>query len=342
MWTTPTGGWTSAASPLRTTWRVIASHWRVIWAVALGRRYAAVYVPYPAPLVVFLLSLLPPGRRPKRILLDGFVSIYDTVVNDRKLWRVRAWRSRLLRALERRAFSTADLVLVDTPQNADFYAELFRLPRRKFEPLALATNESDYACQPYRATKGRCRVLFIGTLVPLHGVTTIAGAARLLSGRPGIHFRFLGDGVDAAELRAGLFGVRNAVWQPRWHSAEELAQEIGEADICLGVFGVTDKTQRVCPYKLYAYASVGRSIITGDTEWLRSIEPADGSMPFRAVPVGDSQALADAILELADAPAERVRLARAAHDFYTAHLANAVSLCAFDELLGGWTAEGAP
>lgn len=333
LWTTPEGGVASVRSLLRTLWRALAAHVRLAWRVVAGPRKDIAYVPYPAIGVALVLALLPRRWRPSRIVLDGFISIYDTVVNDRHLWKTGALRSRMLWALERRAFRVADIIVVDTPQNADFYARVFRLPSNRFVPVPLATNETEYAPRSYRPTEGQCQVLFIGTLVPLHGIETIAGAARLLAHRTGVRFRILGDGHDAPKLEAALQGLTNVAWQRHWHSVKELAEEIAESDICLGIFGATDKTQRVCPYKLYAYAAIGRATITGDTQWLRSIAADKSATPFRAVPVNDSRALADAIGYLADNPSERVRLAGNARVFYEKFLANALSLPMLDNLL---------
>jgi len=332
LWATPQGGIASIRSPLRTLWRALAAHVRLAWRIATGGRRDVAYLPYPAIGVASLLALLPRSRRP-RIILDGFISLYDTVVNDRRLWKPGALGSRILWALERRAFRVADIVVVDTPQNADFYARVFRLPSHRFVPIPLPTNEQVYARAVYQPAAGQCRILFIGTLVPLHGIETIAGAARLMAHRPDVQFRILGEGHDAPKLEAALEGLTNVAWQRRWHSAEELATEIAESDICLGIFGATDKTQRVCPYKLYAYAAVGRATITGDTEWLRSIAADKSAAPFHAVPVDDSRALAAAIEHLADNPAERQRLARSANMFYESFLANSLSLPMLGNLL---------
>lgn len=333
MWSTPTGGWQSTRSPVRTLCRAITSHLQIAWTVWRGSRYDYVYIPYPAPLVALLLSLLP--HRPHHMVLDGFISLYDTVINDRKLRSPNTLLSRLLFAMERHAFAKADLVLVDTQQNADFYAKLFRLSPARFVALPLATNEENYVPTPYQPVAGRCRVLFIGTLVPLHGISTLIEAVRRLVSRQDIEFRIVGDGAGAPALQSGAAGLANVTWRRGWYTAEELAHEIKEADICLGIFGDTDKTQRVCPYKLYSYASIGRATITGYTDWLQSIITPEEYPPFLGVPVNDPVALADAIVSLADDPGERTRLADSARDFYTTRLSNATSLQMLERLLVG-------
>lgn len=333
LWATPEGGVSSVRSPLRTLVRALAAHVRIAWRVATGPHHEVAYVPYPAIGVALVLALLPTKWRPRRIVLDGFISIHDTVVNDRRLWEESAIQSRVLWWLERFAFRRADAVVVDTQQNADFFARVFRLPVERFVPIPLATNESAYLPSAYLPNGGVSRVLFIGTLVPLQGTETIAAAIRLLADREDVQFTLLGDGQDATKLGAALAGLTNVTWHRRWHSATELAREIAGADICLGIFGSTDKAQRVCSYKLYAYAAVGRATITGDTEWLRSLGMQRSERPFHPVPVDDPRALADAIEHLVDHPSERERLARNANRFYAEYLANARSLALLDSLL---------
>ncbi|WP_374325625.1 glycosyltransferase [Aquipseudomonas alcaligenes] len=331
MWSTTTGGWKSTRSPIQTLWRAITSHLQVAWAIGRKPHCNILYIPYPAPLVALLASLLP--NRPHRIVLDGFISLYDTVVNDRKLWSPNALPSRLLYKLERHAFIKADIVLVDTSHNAKFYSKLFNISPSHFFALPLATNEVDYTPTPYSPSEARCRVLFIGTLVPLHGIRTIIEAARQLTSRQDIEFQIIGDGVDAPLLQAEIADLVNVTWQRRWCSAEELASEIKASDICLGVFGDTDKTQRVCPYKIYSYSSIGRAIITGNTDWLQSAAAPTSPPPFLGVPVNNPSALANAIAFLADAPEERTRLAVSARNFYATHLSNAASMQLLERFL---------
>lgn len=333
MWSTPTGGWQSTRSPVRTLWRAITSHLQVVWTVWREPRYDYVYIPYPAPLVALLLSLLP--HRPRHMVLDGFISLYDTVINDRKLWSPNTLLSRLLFAIERHAFAKADMVLVDTQQNADFYAKLFRLSRTRFVALPLATNEENYVPTPYQPIARRCRVLFIGTLVPLHGISTLIEAVHLLASRQDIEFRIVGDGAGGSALESEITGLTTVTWRRGWYTSEELAHEIKEADICLGIFGDTEKTQRVCPYKLYSYASIGRATITGETDWLQSITTSGEHPPFLGVPVNNPLALADAIVSLADDPNGRTRLGDAAREFYATHLSNAASMERLEHLLVG-------
>lgn len=327
-------GLRSATKPWLGAARALRAHASIIWRYLTLPRPRRVYVPYPALFVLLCLSFMPRWMRPGRVVADAFISVYDTIVNDRKLIPADSWRARFLKWAERRAYGVADKVVVDTAQNAAFYAGLFGLPESRFVAIALATNEADYLPVPYRASTNGCRVLFIGTLVPLQGVDTILAAAAQLAHRHDIHFRIIGDGQDSRFIRARAeSGLKNVEWEQRWQSPQVLATEIAEADVCLGIFGSGDKAQRVCPFKLYAYGSVGRAVVTGDTMWLRSASAEYGETPFSAVPVGDPEALAARIENLADAPALRAELAQRSHAFYMARLDNRHALAELNACL---------
>ena len=327
------GGMHYARSPLRGGIRFLYAHIATMLVAAFWQPRERVYVPYPAPLILWMYSLLPKKLRPQRIVSDAFISIYDTVVNDRKLLSPHGVLARALKKVEQRAYATADCVMVDTSMNARFYAELFSLPESKFHPVPLSTNETDYRPVPYKPRNGLCEVLFIGTLVPLQGIETVVAAAAILNAHPEIHLTIIGDGQDSQKVEAAIAAAKNVKWIRDWKSAAELAGIITRADICLGIFGDGAKTQRVCPYKLYSYASIGRAVITGLTEWTREAELTFGAMPFATVPVMNPAALADEILRLSKDIDYRTQLSNDSRRFYEMELSNSKSISILQECL---------
>lgn len=317
----------------------VVAHGRALRAALRVEPACAIYVPYPAVFLLFALSVLPRRWRAGHIEADAFISLYDTVVNDRAMLSAGHPLARLLWALERRAYGRASVVWVDTPLNASYMARLFDLPAGRFTALALSINEMVYARAPYApALPGTpCTVLFIGTFVPLQGVDVIAQAIVLLGTRSDLRFRIIGDGQTAAAVAAILsqHACSNVSWERGWQSAEALAAEIRAADICLGIFGGGDKTQRVWPFKNYSYMAVGRALISADTPAARAMQ-TDGAAPaWHGVPAQRPDLLAQAILDLAQDGQLRVRLAEAAAAYYQRYLANARSLDILATSLGG-------
>ncbi len=324
MWNESTQNRQGIARLTRNVWRAAFAHMAVIARyLTATKRAERVYVPYPGVFVLFLLSWLPAKCRPQRVVVDVFISLYDTIVLDRHLLNQNGFAAGILKRVEKRAYIYADKLVVDTQQNAQFICALFELPETKVVVAPLSIDEVHFKYAPYRPQPGACRVLFIGTLVPLHGIDTILEAARLLSGRLDIRFRLIGDGQDGRLVEAWLRAhPTQLAWERTWQQSNRVAKEIGQADICLGIFGGGNKTQRVCPFKIYAYAATGRAIITGATDWLKEAAGPLSYEPFACVPISAAAALAAKIAELADDPALRVKLAISSHEFYQTHLGN--------------------
>jgi len=323
MWTQGTHARQGISRLTRNFWRALFAHVSVVFQYLRKPRPALVYVPYPGIFLVALLSFLPRRLKPQRIVLDAFISIHDTVVNDRKILRQEGLPAALLKRIEKRAYRHADKLIVDTEQNAGFLREVFLLPETKVSAVPLSTNEEHFRHAPYAPRNGPVRVLFIGTLIPLHGMQNILGAASLLAHRDDIRFKLIGDGQDAHLIASHLKTAGTRLeWERNWQSPEQLFGEISQADICLGIFGAGDKADRVCPLKIYAYAAVGRPVITGDTSWLRESAKEFRRPVFAGVDRTDPALLAERIVQLAESPAERIRQSRESRAFYEARLSN--------------------
>lgn len=304
----------------------ILAHLTVLFRYAsLPHRHAIFYVPYPAIFILAALSWLPRRFWPGKVIADAFISIHETLVHDRKVLKKESLLARAIFALEKRAYHYADAIITDTPQNAIFLQTTFGLPAEKLTAIPLSTNEIAYQPAPYSANEN-CRILFIGTMIPLHGVNVIIQAAALLATQENLHFRLIGDGQVSPDVELATRNLPNIEWERAWQSPEQLAEEIRNADICLGIFGKGDKAQRVCPLKIYAYATVGRAIITGETAWLTEAIAGLPQAPFAAVPVNDAAALAAKIIQLAKAPMLRANLAANSRQFYENQLSNQVAL----------------
>lgn len=304
------------------------AHIRVMFAVISLSRPRILYIPYPAVFVLFLLSLLPARWRPDRICADVFISLYDTIVEDRKLLSRQSFFARLLFSIEKRAYQSSDLILADTALNALYLSSTFKINADKVMALPLCINEEIYTYLPYTPVRDRCNVLFVGTFVPLQGVEVIAQAIVLLQEHQHIQFRLIGDGQTSVNVAAILesAGCTNVTWEHRWQSATEVARAIEETDICLGIFGTSEKSQRVWPLKNYAYMASGRAIITADTLAAREMLSNSENDPFQTVPAGESEELARSIAGLANNPGRRIALANASRLYYEQHLSNAVAL----------------
>jgi len=91
----------------------------------------------------------------------------------------------------------------------------------------------------------------------------------------------------------------------------ELADRISQSDVCLGIFGNTNKTKRVIPNKVYDYAASRRPIITASTPAIKELFSEN---EIFLVEAANAQKIADAILSVKSNMLEAGLRAQRAYD----------------------------
>lgn len=253
-------------------------------------------VGYPgAPDVLLLWPLA--RLRGARIVWDMFTSAYDTTVRDRRLLPRYHPLAAALYALEWLACRAADTVVLDTQTHAQAIARLFRCDAARFAVVPVGCEETVFTPLPARAPDGLFRVLFYGQLIPLHGLDVILEAARRCEDAA-TGWQIIGSGQEEARLRDPLPPCVD--WLP-WVAYEELPYHIARADVCLGIFGDSEKAACVIPNKLYQALACGRPVITRDSPALREL-PSEAREAVTRVPPGDAAALLEAVCRLKHHP----------------------------------------
>ena len=268
-------------------------------------QYDAVVVGYPGHFD------LPAARRAARgapVVFNPLVSLADTFVDDRARFRPGSLPARALAAVDRRAFRAADLVVADTRAHADHLAALAGLPSDRVAVCFVGAEERFFRpgwepAEPFEA-------LFVGKLIPLHGVETILAAARLA---PELRFRLVGSGQLDRLLAAKPANVTHVPWV----EYEELPSELHRAGCALGIFGTSGKAGRVIPNKAFQALVCSTPLVTADTPAARELL-ADGDSAL-LVPPGDPEALAEALRRVAGAPELARRLSAGGLAAYREH-----------------------
>ncbi len=257
---------------------------------------------------------LPAARlaaRGRPIVFNPLVSLSDTFVADRRRFSPGSPAARLLRWLDRRAFRAADLVVADTQANADFMAELSGRPRGGFAVCLVGAEEALF--RPPWSPAGE--FLFVGKLIPLHGLETILAAAQLA---PELEITVAGTGQFEHLLRER---PPNVDWIP-WIDYERLGGAYRSALCALGIFGTSDKAARVIPNKVFQALACGAPVLTADTPAARELL-VDGESAL-LVPAGDPQALAEAMRRAAGDRALLDRIAEGGLRAYREHASEQV------------------
>jgi glycosyltransferase involved in cell wall biosynthesis len=246
------------------------------------------------------------------VVWDQFLSLYDTVVEDRAIVSARHPIAFLLYLWEWLACRFADCVLLDTRAHAAYVRRTFRLDENKVDSVWVGVEPDVFPPGEVPAVPDdarELRVLFYGQFIALHGVETIVHAARLLEGER-IRFSLIGTGQEEARIRRLIaeHPLPNLTWEP-WVDYEHLVERIHAADVCLGIFGNSGKAERVIPNKIFQIVSARRPLVTRDSAAIREMfegQPAGVWL----VPGGDGPALAEQLRALSR---DRARLPAAPH-----------------------------
>ena len=281
-------------------------------------RFDAVIVGYPGHFD------LPAARRAARgapVVFNPLVSLADTLVSDRARFRPGSLPARVLALVDRRALRAADVVVADTEQQARFLTELAGLER--VEVCFVGAEERVFRPAPLGPFT---HALFVGKLIPLHGLETILAAARLA---PEVPFRIVGSG----QLDELVASAPANVERVAWIEYEELPAAIHASGCALGVFGTSAKARRVIPNKAFQALACGAPLVTANTPAARELL-RDGESAL-LVPPGEPAALAAAVRRLAEDAALTRRLGAGGLAAYRERASEAVLGRRWRELVEG-------
>jgi len=280
--------------------RWLSSYPSLVWRFVRMPRHDAVIVPYMGQLDVLVLWPFAKARRIP-IVWDAFISLYSTVVEDRKL--IGRWNplSKIIFFWEWLACKAADIIILDTQAHADYFVETFRVPTAKVHTVFVGAEPEFFSRNDKMITvdSDNLTILFYGQFIPLHGIDTIVRAAKL-SRNDNLRWIIIGKGQEDKKISSMLKDepLNNLTWLP-WVNYDELIDWIRKSDICLGIFGDSDKASRVIPNKVFQIIMAGKPLITRDSPAIEELLNAD--MPgVRLIPPSDPHALIAAVEELAN------------------------------------------
>lgn len=232
----------------------------------------------------------------KFVVIDFFISVYDTLVCDRKKFKKNGLVAKILHKWDEYTLQKCNHVITDTKAHAEFFIKEFAGKKELFETIYLEADSKIYyprIQKKPKELKDKFIVLYFGSILPLQGVDVVLDVISKLKDRDDIYFDIIGPISEKYNKPK-----QENVCYTEWLSQEELAEHIANADLCLaGHFsGDIDKAKRTIPGKAYIYEAMGKKMVLGDSEANRELLVEDERHVF--VKMGNSQELKYMILEL--------------------------------------------
>lgn len=230
----------------------------------------------------------------KYIIIDFFISLYDTFVFDRKNIKKDSYLAKFIKLLDKKTIFRANHVIVDTNEHGKYFKEEFNIPKKNIETIYLQADKNIFYPRRNKldATEKQFVVIYFGSILPLQGIEIILKAIEILNDRPDIKFIIIGP---LSEKIKKLNNTHTTYYN--WVSQNELAELISSSDLCLaGHFNkCIPKANRTIPGKAYIYKAMDKPMILGENPANRELFSNDEKTNF-FVEMGNPMALANKIL----------------------------------------------
>lgn len=220
--------------------------------------------------VITLFEMLIARLMNKQVIVDFYLSQYDTSVNDRKITDVNSINAKLAYYKDRFLLGASTKIVFLNLAEAHFYHEVVekKIEEQKIYILPLCV---DYKKEMIEKKKCDSRDLFIicwwGTYIPLHGLEVVFEALHILN-RKDIRLRLYGDSdkkaipymrlVDDLNLNE-VVTFDNSCTFNNGRLAPSL---VNECDLALGNFGKSRKANTVLVNKVVDALSLGIPCLT--------------------------------------------------------------------------------
>ncbi len=279
--------------------------------------YDVMIIPWRGILTLPIAKLI----HKKPIIYFPAFSIYDTLVNDRKIIKKNSIKGKFIHFVDKIACKWSDMVILESKEEIKYFRNEFHLDIKKFRQCPLSADESIFYPKNEKIKlKKNFIVLFFGSFIPLHGIETIVKAAKILQNNDNIIFKICGDGQTKPEItklindhkleNVKLLGIV---------SKEMLLENIHTSDICLGIFGDTVKATKVLTNKVFQILASKKPLITMESPTALEYHLIDKKNCI-LVPPANHEKLADAILLLKNDSKKREHIAEEGYKTYYEYL----------------------
>ncbi len=267
----------------------------------------------------------------KPIVFDFYLSIYDMMCNDRKVYTPESFLGKLTYWIEKKSLEKADYVIVDTNKLIESLSNMYGVSPDKFVRVPLTINEENVVKKEVERYKEEFTVLYVGSYIPLHGTEVIIEAARILQEQDEeLFFLMIGQGPDHAKCKAlaEKYHLKNIEFKG-FMTLEELNYYYNAADINLGLFSTGERANSVVLNKTNDSFRVGKPHLTLETDAMK--EAFSDNVDIFYTKDNSPETLADRIIEIKNNESLTKSVGENAYKSYFEKLSNAKAAQILDD-----------
>ena len=285
------------------------------------------FVSYMGHFLVIFIRLF--SKKP--IVFDFYLSIFDMMCNDRKLYAPESLLGKITYWIEKKSLEKADYIIVDTSKLIDTLAKEYHIDKKRFVRVPLTINEEDIVQKEVEPYSKNFSVLYVGSYIPLHGTPVIIEAAKILQERgEEISFLMIGKGPELQKCQnlTKEYRLTNIEFKG-FMSLEELNYYYNACDINLGLFNSGERANAVVLNKTNDSFRVGKPHLTLGTDAMK--EAFNDNEDIFYVNDTSPESLADRIAEIKNNPQLVKSVGENARRSYDRKLSNARAKAILEE-----------
>ena len=244
----------------------------------------------------------------KKLIVEMYISLYDTLVRDRKLTEDGSRQAKEWAQKDILALTKSDYVIHTASHELTYWEKILSInikPDKVF--IAPVCNVSPLFRKRSYEQDGVLRICWWGTFIPLHGLDNILESMKILKeqkvkftcnlfGVDNSFFYSYAEKIHSNELNSHVF-LRKDLSFANSYLPKHLVEN---CDLALGIFGNTDKAHNAVPNKLIEALSMGIPTLTMNSPALREFfnpetdlwvcEPSAESIAASIITIADGTA----------------------------------------------------
>lgn len=213
----------------------------------------------------------------KKLVVEMYISVYDTLVKDRKLIKDGSKKAKAVMAKDILALTKSDYIIHTAAHEVSYWEKIIGINVEKEKVfIAPICNVSMLNLNRRFRQDGVLKICWWGTFIPLHGLDNILQAMKILKEKKidftcnlfGVNstlFSIYVEKIQLEKLDSHVFLRKDLSFSnvslPRYL--------VNNCDLALGIFGNTDKASNVVPNKLIEALSMGIPTLTMNSPALR-------------------------------------------------------------------------
>jgi glycosyltransferase involved in cell wall biosynthesis len=213
----------------------------------------------------------------KKLIVEMYISLYDTLVRDRKYLEDESKEAKICRQKDILALTKSDYIIHTSSQELNYWKKFLGINIEQNKVfIAPICSVSSLVLKRSFMQDGILKICWWGSFIPLHGLDNILQAMKILQQRE-VKFTCNLFGVDNHSFPQYAEKVQLAQLEPNVVLRKDLSFVDGSlpqylvdnCDLALGIFGNTDKALNAVPNKLIEALSMGIPTLTMNSPALK-------------------------------------------------------------------------